>query len=54
MNIPQLRVAEISLKTVNYRAGHAQAPTTANIISNAIRTADEKTAEVLENIAKQS
>jgi len=40
----------IPLKTVSYRAGHAQTSTTANIYSHAIRTADEKAAEVLDGI----
>jgi integrase len=39
--------AGIPLKTVSYRAGHAQTSTTTNIYSHAIRTADEKAAEVL-------
>jgi len=38
----------IPLKTVCYRAGPAQTSTTTNIYSHAIRTADEKAAEVLE------
>ena len=53
-NITLLLAAGIPLKTVSYRAGHAQTSTTANIYSHAIRTADEKAAEVLENIVKQS
>ncbi len=46
-NITLLLAAGIPLKTVSYRAGHAQTSTTANIYSHAIRTADEKAAEVL-------
>ena len=53
-NITLLLASGIPLKTVSYRAGHAQTSTTANIYSHAIRTADEKAAEVLENIVKQS
>jgi integrase len=51
-NITLLLAAGIPLKTVSYRAGHAQTSTTANIYSHAIRTADEKAAEVLENFVK--
>jgi len=49
-NITLLLAAGIPLRTVSYRAGHAQASTTANIYSHAIRTADEKAAEVLEHL----
>jgi len=49
-NITLLLAAGISLRTVSYRAGHAQTSTTANIYSHAIRSADEKAAEVLECI----
>ncbi len=49
-NITLLLAAGIPLRTVSYRAGHAQTSTTANIYSHAIRTADEKAAEVLEGI----
>jgi hypothetical protein len=38
---------------VNYMAWHAQTSTTANIYSHAIRTADEKAADTLENILKK-
>ena len=51
-NITLLLAAGIPLKTVSYRAGHAQTSTTANIYSHAIRTTDEKAAEVLENIVR--
>ncbi len=50
-NITLLLAAGIPLRTVSYRAGHAQTSTTANIYSHAIRTADEKAAEVLEGLA---
>ncbi len=49
-NITLLLAAGIPLKTVSYRAGHAQTSTTSNIYSYAIRTADDKAAEVLEGI----
>lgn len=51
-NITLLLAAGIPLKTVSYRAGHAQTSTTANIYSHAIRSADEKAAEVIDNIIK--
>ena len=51
-NITLLLAAGIPLRTVSYRAGHAQTSTTANIYSHAIRTADEKAADVLENIVR--
>jgi integrase len=44
---------EIPLRTVSYRAGHAQTSTTANIYSHAIRTADEMAAEVMEGILER-
>ena len=49
-NITLLLAAGIPLKTVSYRAGHAQTSTTASIYSHAIRTADEKAADVLDGI----
>jgi len=49
-NITLLLADGIPLRTVSYRAGHAQTSTTSNIYSHAIRTADEKAAEVLVNI----
>ncbi len=49
-NITLLLAAGVPLRTVSYRAGHAQTSTTANIYSHAIRTADEKAADVLEGI----
>jgi len=49
-NITLLLAAGIPLKTVIYRAEHAQTSTSANIYSHAIRTVDEKAAEVLESI----
>ena len=51
-NITLLIAAGVPLKTVSYRAGHAQTSTTANIYSHAIRTADEMAAEVLEDMLK--
>ncbi|NLO48930.1 MAG: hypothetical protein GX111_11515 [Clostridiales bacterium] len=42
--------AGVPLRTVSYRAGHAQTSTTANIYSHAIRTADEMAADVLDDI----
>lgn len=47
-NITLLIAAGVPLRTVSYRAGHAQTSTTANIYSHAIRTADEQAAEVLD------
>ena len=49
-NITLLLAAGVPLRTVSYRAGHAQTSTTANIYSHAIRTADEMASDVLENI----
>lgn len=51
-NITLLIAAGVPLRTVSYRAGHAQTSTTANIYSHAIRTADEIAADVLEDILK--
>jgi len=51
-NITLLIAAGVPLRTVSYRAGHAQTSTTANIYSHAIRTADEMAADVLDNILK--
>ena len=51
-NITLLLAAGIPLKTVSYRAGHAQTSTTSNIYSHAIRSADEKAAEVLEHVLR--
>ena len=48
--IQRIIAAGIPLKTVSYRAGHAQTSTTSNIYSHAIRTADEKAAEMLEHV----
>ena len=52
-NITLLLAAGIPLRTVSYRAGHAQTSTTANIYSHAIRSADEKAAEVIEGMLEQ-
>ena len=49
-NITLLLAAGIPLRTVSYRAGHAQTSTTSNIYSHAIRTADDKAADVLEGV----
>lgn len=49
-NITLLIAAGVPLRTVSYRAGHAQTSTTANIYSHAIRTADEMAADVLDDI----
>jgi integrase len=49
-NITLLLAAGVPLRTVSYRAGHAQTSTTANIYAHAIRTADEMAAEVLEDM----
>lgn len=51
MLIQRIIAAGIPLKTVSYRAGHAQTSTTSNIYSHAIRTADEKAEGVLDGIA---
>lgn len=51
-NITLLIAAGVPLRTVSYRAGHAQTSTTANIYSHAIKTADEMAAGVLEDILK--
>jgi len=45
-----LFAAGIPLRAVSCRAGHAQTSTTINIYSHAIRTADEKAAEVIKGI----
>ena len=51
-NITRLIAAGVYLKTMSYRAGHAQTSTTANIYSHAIRTADEMAADVLDDVLK--
>lgn len=51
-NITLLIAAGVPLRTVSYRAGHAQTSTTANIYSHAIRTADEIASEVIGDILK--
>lgn len=43
----------INVRTVSNRLGHAQTSTTENIYSHAIKTADEKVAETLEEILTQ-
>ena len=43
----------INVRTVSNRLGHAQTSTTENIYSHAIKTADEKAAETLEEILTQ-
>jgi integrase len=52
-NITLLLAAGVPLRTVSYRAGHAQTSTTANIYSHVIRTADEKAAEVMEEMLER-
>jgi hypothetical protein len=47
-----LIAAGVPLRTVSYRAGHAQMSTTSYICSHVIRTADEITPQVLEDILK--
>jgi integrase len=49
-NITLQIAAGVPLRTVSYRAGHAQTSTTANIYSHAIKTADEMAANVLDDI----
>ena len=49
-NITLQIAAGVPLRTVSYRAGHAQTSTTANIYSHAIKTADEMAADVLDDI----
>ncbi len=51
-NITLLIAAGVPLRTVSYRAGHAQTSTTANIYSHALRTADEMVAGVLGDILR--
>jgi len=51
-NITLMIAAGVPLRTVSYRAGHAQTSTTANIYSHAIHSADEMAADVLEDILK--
>lgn len=51
-NITLLLAAGVPLLTISCRAGHAQTSTTANIYSHAIRSTDEKAAEVIDNIIK--
>jgi len=53
-NITLMIAAGVPLRTVSYRAGHAQTSTTANIYSHALRTADEMAADVIENMLKIS
>jgi integrase len=49
-NITLLIAAGVPLRTVSYRAGHAQTSTTQNIYAHAIRTADEMASAVLDDI----
>lgn len=49
-NITLLIAAGIPLRTVSYRAGHAQTSTTANIYSHAIKSSDELAADTLDEI----
>ncbi len=49
-NITLLIAAGVPLRTVSYRAGHAQTSTTENIYAHAIRTADEIAADALDDI----
>ena len=49
-NITLLIAAGVPLRTVSYRAGHAQTSTTENIYAHAIRTADEMAADALDDI----
>jgi len=49
-NITLLLAAGVSLRTVSYRAGHAQTSTTQNIYAHAIRTTDEMASEALDDI----
>jgi integrase len=49
-NITLLLAAGVPLRTVSYRAGHAQTSTTQNIYAHAIRTADEMASEALDDI----
>jgi integrase len=49
-NITLLLAAGVPLRTVSYRAGHAQTSTTQNIYAHAIRTADEMASDALDDI----
>ncbi|MBW7572467.1 tyrosine-type recombinase/integrase [Caproiciproducens faecalis] len=49
-NITLLIAAGVPLRTVSYRAGHAQTSTTENIYAHAIKTADEMAADALDDI----
>jgi integrase len=49
-NITLLLAAGVPLRTVSYRAGHAQTSTTENLYAHAIRTADEIAADMLADI----
>jgi integrase len=49
-NITLLLAAGVPLRTVSYRAGHAQTSTTVNIYAHAIRTSDEIASEALDDI----
>ncbi|MBW7572428.1 tyrosine-type recombinase/integrase [Caproiciproducens faecalis] len=49
-NITLLIAAGVPLRTVSYRAGHAQTSTTENIYAHAIKTADEMAADTLDDI----
>ena len=51
-NITLMIAAGVPLRTVSFRAGHAQTSTTINLYSHAINTSDELAAEVLEDILK--
>jgi integrase len=49
-NITLLLAAGVPLRTVSYRAGHAQTSTTENLYAHAIKTADEIAADALDDI----
>jgi integrase len=49
-NITLLLAAGVPLRTVSYRAGHAQTSTTENLYAHAIKTADENAADALDDI----
>jgi integrase len=49
-NITLLLAAGVPLRTVSYRAGHAQTSTTSNLYAHAIRTSDEIAADTLDDI----
>ena len=51
-NVSLMIAAGVPMRNISQRAGHAQLSTTQNIYAHAIKTADEKAVEAIDNILK--